>query len=114
MSGTAQGASCCACGHPITFHGSGETHCKAIGCNCQKWDGPPLLAITTISVAEAAAHTDRSQDFVRKHAQALGGVEIEHAKLGIKRKGSSMRFRLTVLDRKLPVLDRKLARHAAQ
>lgn len=28
------------CAHPISFHGGGKTHCKALGCTCKKWVMP--------------------------------------------------------------------------
>lgn len=31
---------CTACGHPRSFHGNGETECRALGCDCQLWEAP--------------------------------------------------------------------------
>ena len=102
---------CETCGHPWTFHGSGKTPCQATGCECRAWKGKTLLAHTTITVPEAARHTGRSQTFIREHAKALGGVEVPLKDLGIRRNnGTMLRFKVATIDRKLPILERKLAR----
>jgi hypothetical protein len=31
---------CEACGHSRSFHGNGETRCRALGCGCEVWHAP--------------------------------------------------------------------------
>lgn len=31
---------CGDCSHPISFHGGGQSRCKALGCHCQTWVAP--------------------------------------------------------------------------
>ena len=28
------------CQHPVSFHGGGNTGCKALGCHCEAWVAP--------------------------------------------------------------------------
>lgn len=41
---------CGSCNHPKSFHGGGETECRALGCHCEMWtepaEAPETLATT--------------------------------------------------------------------
>ncbi len=37
MTGRADKPKCSKCKHPISFHGSGTTACRALGCQCAKY-----------------------------------------------------------------------------
>jgi hypothetical protein len=100
---------CHSCGHPWTLHGSGKTRCKATGCSCPEWSGPTLMAVKTVSVADAAEHTGKTELFLRRHAKALGGLKVSRKDLGLGGGSSMLRFEISKLDDKLPRLERKLA-----
>lgn len=82
------------CGHVLSFHGSGKTRCRALGCGCQSYIGVSLLATQTMSVADVAESIERSESWVRAHAEELGGEQVPNAELfcGKPRSGTSMRF----------------------
>lgn len=106
---------CQTCGHPITFHGSGKSRCRALGCECRKWRGPTLLASTTISLSAAATQIERSPSFVKKHAESLGGKLITLSDLGPSRSRKKVwRFYPDKLSVKYPRLMRRLEREGGR
>lgn len=36
---------CGSCRHSISFHGSGTTKCRALGCHCEVWVEPAEAAV---------------------------------------------------------------------
>lgn len=86
--------SCEVCGHPISFHGSGGSPCKALGCACSAYKGVTLLGAQTVSMTEAAEILGRSFHWVKTHAEELGGFEVPESALrtGSKSKKTSVRF----------------------
>jgi hypothetical protein len=67
------------CKHPISFHGSGDTQCNALGCHCQRYVGVTRFGLDTISSDEAAELLGRTKDWVQRNAEKLGGVKVLEA-----------------------------------
>lgn len=106
---------CETCGHPITFHGSGKSRCKALACLCTQWKGPTLIAATTISLTEAASRIGKSSKFVKEHAKALGGKEVlKREVVGGTSRAKVWRFPPAKLDERYPRLQARLDRKAAR
>lgn len=76
--------SCKACKHSISFHGSGDTACRALGCQCVRYKGEQTLLTT----AETAQALGKSQWWVREHAEELGVI----------RKTIGLRFKREVIE----------------
>lgn len=74
MTARGQQPKCVACSHPASFHGGGETRCRALGCHCADWEGPLEVTVTVQELAQALG---RGQTFVKDHAVALGGEKVK-------------------------------------
>jgi excisionase family DNA binding protein len=77
--------SCKTCKHSISFHGSGETACRALGCRCNAYKGEQ----THCSTAEVAKILGKSTTWVQRHADELGAI----------RRGTALRFKRETVER---------------
>ena len=69
---------CLSCHHPISFHGGGQTRCRALGCDCEAWlDAAQAEETHTLTSAEVAAILGRGRTWVKDHAEMLGGVKYD-------------------------------------
>lgn len=82
MNGRANKPQCEECSHPISFHGTDFEACHALGCSCPGYVGPTYLGANTISLAEAAARTGRSEKWLREH---VAGERMNVADLRVDR-----------------------------
>lgn len=91
---TSSRPTCEVCKHPISFHGSGGTPCRALGCTCTSYKGASLLASQTVNTSEAAEMLGRSFHWVKTHADELGGIEVpeKDLRIGSKSTKRSVRF----------------------
>lgn len=66
------------------------------------------MAVKTFSVAEAREATGKSEIFLRRHADKLGGKKVPRSDLGLGGGGYVLRFEKAKLDARLGRLERKL------